>query len=569
MSTTRLLAVARGDEPADVLLAGGRVVDVFAGDVVEADVAIAEGRIAGVGPNYRAHDVRRLDGRFVCPGLIDAHVHVESALITPAEFAAVVVPHGVTAVVSDPHEIANVLGLAGVRFMRDSAAGTPLTMLVNASSCVPATGLATAGAAIEADDLRELRDAGALGLAEMMDFPAVVAGEPRVLRKIEVFEGRPRDGHCPQLAGPALNAYAAAGLESDHECTTAEEALDKLRAGLVVFIREGSLARDLQRLLPLVTPRNERRFCFCTDDRHVDDLLDDGSVDRMVRLAVANGMDPPTAVRLATLNVAEHFRLRDRGAIAPGRVADLVVADDLEDFRAREVWAAGRVVARDGRALWPAPGDVEPPRDTVRVDWPRVTLGIPAAGRRVRVIGVMDGRLRTECLVEECRIEDGRAVADPGRDLLKAAVIERHRGSGRVGLGFVRGFGLRRGALSGTIAHDHHNLIVVGADDDAMLAAARAVAAAQGGLAAAEDGRVRELLPLPVAGLMSDRPHGEVAERLRAVLRAASGLGSALRDPFTMLSFIGLEVIPRLKLTDRGLVDVDRMQVVDLFAGEN
>lgn len=592
-----LLAVARGDRPADLVFRDARVVNVFTGEIVEADVAVAGGRIAAVRPAGEGAELAGAEtvdvaGRYLVPGLIDAHVHVESALVTPGQLARAVVPRGVTTLVTDPHEIANVAGLAGIRFMIADAATVPLSVLVNASSCVPASPLATSGATLAAADLAELLDEPAvLGLAEVMNFPGVVGGDSQVLAKLAAFRGRPLDGHAPGLAGRRLDAYAAAGISSDHESTTAEEAREKLRRGMTVFLRQATNAKNLLDLLPVVDRWSERRICLCTDDRVPGDLLDEGSIDHLVRMAVAAGVEPIVALRMASLNPAEHFGLADRGAVAPGRRADLVVVADLADFRAEAVWIAGQRVAEGGEALFAAPataggessaGVAAAVRNTVHLPPGELDFRIPAAGgangeARVRVIGLVPDQLVTEHLTLPARIEGGEAVADPGRDLAKIVVVERHGisgrhgvagrdgGAARVGRGFVRGLGLARGALAGTFAHDHHNLVAIGADDRSMATAARAVAEAGGGLAAADGDRLLARLDLPIGGLMSDRPIEEVRRRLDELLAAARGLGSPLHDPFMAMSFLTLEVIPSLKLTDLGLVDVERFEIVPLF----
>jgi len=562
----RLLAVARGDEPADLLLTGARLVDVLSGEVYPTSIALAGPFIAGLG-DYPARRTIDLGGRYVAPGLIDAHVHIESSQVPPPEFARAVVPRGVTTVVTDPHEIANVLGLPGIRFMLEDSEGIPLDVLVNAPSCVPATDLETSGARLEAADLVALLDEPrVLGLAEVMSFPGVIQGDAAVLEKLRAFRGRPVDGHCPGVSGHALQAYAAAGIGSDHEAVTVEEAREKLRAGLTVFLREASNARNLRDLLPLVTPVTERRCCLCTDDRQPEDLLDEGSIDHLVRLAIREGLDPVTAIRLATLNPAEHYRLSDRGAVAPGRRADLFVFSDLAAPRAEMVFRGGELVAEGGELAVALPHrDYSGQPRTVHIDRGRLDFAIPARGRKVRVIGVIPDQLLTTSLVMEATLCDGLAVADPERDLLKMAVVERHRATGGLGLGFVHGVGLQRGAIAGTVAHDHHNLVVIGADDLSMRTAALAVADAGGGQAVALGEEVLSLLPLPIAGLMSDRPIREVANQAKALREAAQRLGVRLRDPFMAMSFLALEVIPSLKLTDKGLVDVELFEVVPLF----
>lgn len=570
MELAHLIRLARGQEPADLLLQGGRLINVFTGDIYEADVAIQGSRIVGIGEGYTAREVIPLRGRFVAPGFIDAHVHIESSMVPPPEFARAVVPHGTTTVIIDPHEIANVLGLDGIRYMLNAAKYNPLSVFVMLPSCVPASPLGTAGATLYWYDLQPLLSSPwVLGLAEMMNYPGVINGDPVVLDKLRAFAHVVRDGHAPQLTGRDLVAYAAAGMSSDHECTTAAEALEKARLGMYVFVRESSVARNLADLLPAITPANSRRFCFCTDDRHPADLLDEGHIDALIRKAVRLGLDPVTAIRMATLNTAEHYRLHDRGAIAPGRLADLVVFSDLYDLRPELVFRHGVLVAENGRPLWEPPNRKVALRNTINIAWDQVGFRIPARGRRIHVIGVVRDQVITRHLIEEATIADGEAVADPGRDLLKIAVIERHRATGQVGLGFVKGMGLRRGALASSVAHDHHNIVVVGADDRSMETAVRAVAEAGGGMAAAEGETVLSRLPLPIAGLMSDQPIETVRREMDAVLAAARALGSELPNPLMTLSFLALEVIPELKLTDQGLVDVVRFERIPLFADED
>jgi adenine deaminase len=567
MNLPRTLAVARGDEPADLLLRNARLINVLSGEIHPADVAVAGPMIAGTGAGYRGRQEIDLGGRYLCPGFLDAHVHIESSMVPPAEFARAVLPGGVTTVVTDPHEIGNVLGLEGIRFMLGDAAGSSLDVLVNAPSCVPATHLETSGARLEAADLMALlSEPKVLGLAEVMNFPGVIQGDPEIIAKLCAFHGRIIDGHCPGLSGHRLSAYAAAGISSDHECVTVEEAREKLRVGLTIFLREASNARNLRDLLPLVTPANERRLCLCTDDRHPIDLLGEGSIDHLVRLAIAGGIDPVTAIRMATLNTAEHYRLRDRGAVAPGRRADLIVFSDLSSPRAEEVFVSGELVASEGRMVHKRKHRRYDhlPR-TVHIDPERLDFGIRAAGSQARVIGVIPDQLITHHLTLPVPVRDGWAQADPERDLLKMAVIERHHGTGNIGLGFVQGVGLTKGAIASTVAHDHHNLVVIGADDVSMRTAALAVANAGGGLAVALGEEELCLLPLPIAGLMSDWEIDMVRDRLQRLLDNAHRLGARLRDPFMAMSFLALEVIPALKLTDKGLVDVEQFEVVPLF----
>jgi adenine deaminase len=562
----RRLRVARGDAPADLVLAGGLVANVYTGQWQKLDVALFDGIIAGLG-DYEGPRME-IQGGYLMPGFIDGHLHLESSMLTPRELARALLPLGTTTVVADPHEIANVWGGAGLDYLLAASRGLPLDFFFMLPSCVPASPLETAGANLTAADLAGYRrHPRVLGLAEVMNFPGVVAGEAGLLKKLALFPQGPVDGHAPLLSGRGLNAYRLAGIGSDHECTRLTEAREKLDLGFYLLLREGSLAKNLADLLPAVTPASLRRTMLVTDDCHPEDLLESGHLNALLKKAVSLGLDPLQAVIMATLNPAEYFRLRDRGAVAPGLRADLVVAADLQEFRVNQVFKDGKLVVDGGRLLADMPSPEAPvPATAFRVkEFPVEALSPAAAGDLVKVIGLIPGQLLTEKRVWPAPVRAGRLVADPSQDLLKLAVVERHRGTGNLGLGLVQGFGLRRGALASSVAHDSHNIVVVGADEADMLQAVRHLTALGGGLAVVADGRVLAELPLPIAGLMSPRPLNEVAAAYAGLKEAYRALGGTLPDPFMALSFLALPVIPELKLTDLGLVDVNRFQVVPLW----
>jgi len=567
-----LLEAARGERPADRVFRGGRLVNVLSGEIHPAEVAVHGGRVVAVGEGLEGRETVDCTGRWIAPGLIDGHMHVESSLVTLPRFAGAVLPRGTVGAVLDPHEIANVHGPEGIRWILESRGGLPFHAFVMASSCVPATHMETAGAELTAADLEPLlEEEGVLGVAEMMNYPGTVAGDAGVLAKIAAARrrGLPVDGHCPDLRGRALDAYLTAGVGSDHESTELEEAREKLRKGMRVMIREASTARNLADLLPLVDERSARRCSLVTDDRHPHDLLDEGHLDHAVRSAIDLGLEPVTAYRMASLNPAEWFGL-DRaghGAVAPGWRADLLVLDDLEEVRVWRTYLGGRKVAEEGATTVPLPDAPAFLPESVHLDLTSFPgFRIPAEGRRVRAIGVVPGQIVTRAETVEARIEEGEAVADLDRDLLKLAVVERHGRNGNVGLGFVRGLGLRRGAIASSVAHDSHNLIVAGADDRSMRRAVEALLETQGGFVVSRDEEILATLPLPIAGLMSDRPVAEVRAGLDDLHAAYGAAGGALESPFMALSFLALPVIPALKLTDRGLVDVERFELVGIWA---
>ncbi len=564
MLTADFLAVARGEKTADLLLRNARVVNVFSGDVIDTNIAIHNGFIVGLG-DYQGFTEHDLQGRYAAPGFIDGHVHIESSMLLPHNFGRVVIKWGTTTVVTDPHEIANVLGFDGIRLMQASAELGPVEVKITVPSCVPATEMETAGAVLGTAEIKKLLpEKDIIGLAEMMNFPAVINGLPEALEKIRAAAGRPVDGHAPGLTGHGLNAYIAAGIMSDHECTTVDEAREKLNAGMYIMIREGSTAKNLKALLPAVNPRNTGRFMIVTDDVHPDDLLT-GHLNLALKKAVELGLDPLSAVRMVTINPAVYFGLRNLGAVAPGYQADLVIMDDLTEFKPFRVYKKGELVAQAGKPAKDWPLENFPVMTKMNVSLPAEPFSIKARSAKVRAIRIIQGQIITREEIAGPKIEDGYAVSDTANDMLKAAVVERYTGSGNIGLGFVRGFGLLRGALASSVAHDSHNIIAVGADDGDMEAAVREIINMGGGLAVAGGGRVRARLPLPVAGLMSVDDAQTVAIQIEELKRAAGELGCKLAEPFMAMSFLSLPVIPDLKITDKGLVDVNRFIFTPLF----
>ncbi|MFQ5827103.1 MAG: adenine deaminase, partial [Dehalococcoidia bacterium] len=515
--------------------------------------------IAGIGDYTEARETIDLGGRFLAPALIDGHTHLESSLLHPAQYARAVIPRGTTALVTDLHEIANVSGLAGIRYIRNWSRRLPLDFFLMAPSCVPATDLETSGATLRAQDIRTiLRWSHVPGLGEMMNFPGVIYGDEEVLEKVSLARGRVVDGHAPALGGKELNAYVAAGIGSDHESIARLEGEEKLRRGMRLMIREGSSEKNLEALLPLVTDKTYGRCLFVVDDRSSADLLNDGDMDAILRRAIRLGLDPVRAIQLATINPAQYFRLEGLGAVVPGYAANLIVLDDLHDFRPDLVYYRGRLVARGGQALFKAP----PIRgrglgQTMHIKpFPIEALRIPAERRDDPVIEVVPGQIITRKRQPAARVAGGEVVADTERDILKLVVVERHRATGNIGRGLVTGFGLKDGALASSVAHDSHNIVAVGTGDRDLFAAIKEVERLQGGLVATRGEKVLAALPLPIAGLLSDAPLEEVASKLEGLEKAARRMGCTLPSPFATLSFLALPVIPELRLTDKGLVDV-------------
>jgi len=561
----RLISVAKGELPADLILANARVVNVFTGEIEPGNVAIYEGRIAGIGDYHQAEEILDLDGKYLAPGLIDGHVHLESSMLDVAQYARAVVPRGTLAIVTDLHEIANVCGLVGMKYVMNSARRLPLELFLMAPSCVPATHLETSGASLGVEELaRVLKWKGCIGLGEVMNFPGVIGAGEGVLAKIDLARGKIADGHAPGVGGKNLNAYIAAGIYSDHESVSLDEAKEKLRQGMFIMIREGSSEKNLDALLPLVTDKTYKRCMFVVDDRSCVDLLKDGDLDAVVRKAIALGLDPLRAIQLATINTAEYFGLDRLGAVAPGYKANLIVISDLSSLQIDMVFYQGRLVAREREPLFSvAKVGGRGLTDSVNVKPFNIeALRLKISGETMPVIEIIPGQIITRKRLEKVETVDGVVMPDVGRDILKLAVVERHRATGNIGLGLVTGFGLKEGALASSIAHDSHNIVAVGTGDEDIFIAIKEIEKLQGGLVAASGGRVLASLALPIAGLLSDEPLEAVVAQMKRLEQAAANLGTKLPSPFSILSFVALPVIPELRLTDLGMVDVGEFSLI-------
>ena len=566
----KIIKTAKGDIKADLVLKNAGIVNVLSEEIYEGDVAISDGVIAGVGNDY--HGVEEIDvkGAYVSPSFIDGHVHLESSMLMPSEFAKMVVPSGTTTVVADPHEISNVMGLQGISFMREATKNLPLDVYMTLPSCVPATSLETSGVDLNSYDLALLIDAPwVLGIAEMMNFPGVINCDGSVLSKVRLgLEKHKRvDGHAPHLSGKDLNAYVAAGIRSDHECTTVEEAVEKLRLGMYLMVREATGARDLEPLLPVLKNLNTRKCIFVTDDRHPKHLAK--HISRMVKKAVKNGVDPIKAIQMASLNTAEYFNLADLGAIAPGYRADIAVFKNLENFEPLMVFKNGKLAAKDGKMVIDT-DNLKPPalRGSVNIKYLyREDLQIKTLHGKTtaKVINVIPKQLITKQTLETIKTQNDLAVSDIENDILKIAVIERHKATGNIGLGFVKGFGLKSGAIASTVAHDSHNMIVIGTNDEDMYLAAVELVKSQGGKIIVQNGKTLAHLKLPVAGLMSDKTALEVQKDIEELDKAAKQIGCKIDEPFMSMAFLSLSVIPEIKITDKGLIDVNSFEVTDLF----
>lgn len=563
-----LIDVARKVKKGDFILKNARVINVFNESVEKADVIVENGIIAGIGEYDNSDNIIDVDGAYLAPSFIDSHVHIESSMLIPQEFSKIVVPCGTTTVISDPHEIANVLGINGIRFMIANSKDIPLDTYVMLSSCVPATIFCTSGASLSANELEKLiKEPEVLGLAEMMNVPGVLFKDEDILDKLSLFREKIIDGHAPGLSKEDLNAYIAAGVMADHECTTADEAKEKISKGMYVMLREGSVTRDVKNLLPAVNDNTKHRFLFCTDDRHPEDIIDEGHLNYAINLAVEEGLPLPVAIRLATLNPAQFFGLKGKGAIAPGYKADMVVFEELSTMKM--VFKEGKLVAKDSKPLFDTTKKISEynAKDTINIK-PISSEGfqIKAEDKKIRVIKTREDSIVTDEIITGPKIVDGNIVSDVDRDIIKIAVIERHNKTGNIGIGFIQGLGLKSGAFATSVSHDSHNIIVAGENDEDMALAVKQIEKMGGGLAIVKGGKVLGSLALPYAGLMSDKDascvYGELS-KLHEIVEKEHIADRA--NPFMTLAFMSLDVVPSIKITDKGIVDVDNVKLVDIF----
>ncbi len=569
-SVEKIIRVSKGEDLADLVIKNAKLVNVLSEEIYDTDIAIIDDEIAGIAKGYRGKEEIDVKGAYVTPSFIDGHVHLESSMLMPSEFAKLVLASGTTTVIADPHEISNVMGLQGISFMREATKNLPLDVYMMLPSCVPATSLETSGVELNSYDLALLIDAPwVLGIAEMMNFQGVVNCESSVLSKIKLGIDKQKrvDGHAPHLCGKELDAYIAAGVSSDHECTTPDEAIEKLRLGMYLMVREATGARDLEPLIPVLKKYNTRKCMFVTDDRHPKHLIK--HISRMVKKAVRLGVDPIKAIQMASINTAEYFNLKNVGAIAPGYKADIAVFENLETFEPVMVFKNGKMIAKDGKITVDM-AEMKPPalRGSVNIKYlyrEDLKIKVPEDKHNIKVINVIPQQLITKMSVEAPKIENGFAVSDTANDILKIAVIERHRATGNIGLGFVKGFGLKSGAIASTVAHDSHNMIVIGTNDEDMYYAAVELVKSQGGKIIVQDGKTLAHLPLPIAGLMSDMTSEEVMKKIAELEDASQKIGCKISDPFMSMAFLSLSVIPELKITDKGLIDVNKFEVTDLF----
>ena len=567
-----IIEAAMGTRKVDLLLKNAKIVNTLSGDIHEGSVAVDGGRIAGFG-DYDAKETIDLKGAYLMPGFIDGHVHIESSMVSVAEFARAVLPCGTTSAVIDPHEIGNVLGVKGIRYMLDSSENACLGVYVMLPSCVPSTPLETSGYTLEAEDLKELiNDPRVLGLGEMMSYPAVIYRDEGTMRKIAITYETAQcrkavDGHAPNLEGKNLNAYTAAGIKSDHECTNVQEALMKIRVGMYVMIREGTAAKNLKNLLPAVNEANARRFVFCTDDRHLEDIAAEGHIDNSVRAAIKAGINPVTAVRMASLNTAEYFGIKDLGAIAPGYQADMLVVSDLDSLKIEKVFKKGRLVAENRKIKEGAVKDYagKLPRTMNVKGLSPEAFSLKAEGRTAKAIEVIPHEILTKTAIVQVKEKDGYVQADIDNDVLKISVVERHHATGNIAKGLVKGFGLKRGAIASSVSHDSHDIIVVGTNEKDMYAAVAEIVKSGGGITAALDGKIIESLALPVAGIMSEESGAAVREKVKSLYAAAEKLGSSMPDPYMAMAFLSLPPLPEIRITDHGVIDAVKFQVTDVF----